>query len=129
MLPILCKVILITRIRLPLLIIERIAGSETTATTLATVTWYLAHSPEILSRLQHEVRTTFQSYEAINARTTSKLYYMHTVCLEALRMYPPLPLGLPRVVPDAGAILDGHFVQGGVRIDALAFQDRQLRAP
>ncbi len=72
-----------------------IAGSETTATTLATVTWYLLHNPRILEKLQHEVRDTFKSYGSINAQSAAGLPYLHAVCLEALRIYPPLPLGLP----------------------------------
>lgn len=32
---------------------------------------------------------------------------------EALRRYPPVLFGLPRVVPEGGAIIAGHFVPGG----------------
>ncbi len=122
MLRIFCKVPSTQRLcQAPLLTLWRIAGGETTATTLATVTWYLAHDQAILSKVQHEVRNTFQSYAAIDAQSTSRLSYIHAVCLEALRVYPPLPLGLPRLVPEPGAVIDGHVVPGGVRIYALEF--------
>ena len=31
-------------------------------------------------------------------------------------MYPPVPFGLPRLVPDGGAQVDGDFVLGGVSV-------------
>ena len=92
-----------------------IAGSETTATTLATITWYLFQHPKILAKLQHEVRSSFKEYQDINAQSTNNLPYLHAVCLEALRVFPPLPLGLPRVVPAGGDTVDGCFIPGGVR--------------
>ncbi|KAL4922538.1 cytochrome P450 [Aspergillus aurantiobrunneus] len=89
-----------------------IAGSETTATCLATVIYYVGRSPRILKALQEEVRSAFASYDEINGQSTSSLKYLHAVCLEALRIFPPLALGLPRVVPDDGEMIDGHFVPG-----------------
>ena len=40
---------------------------------------------------------------------------MHAVILEGLRIYPPLPFALPRVVPEGGATVNGHFLPEGVR--------------
>ncbi|KAJ5870148.1 benzoate 4-monooxygenase cytochrome P450 [Penicillium solitum] len=91
-----------------------IAGSETTATTLLVVAYYLSRYPEITRKLQKEVRSAFDSYEEINGSSTARLRYLHVICLEAMRMVPPLPLGLPRVVPKGGAMVDGHFVPEGV---------------
>lgn len=87
-----------------------IAGSETTATCLATVIYYVGRDPRILKTLQEEVRSAFRKYEEINGQSTSSLKYLHAVCLEALRIFPPLALGLPRVVPAGGEMVDGHFV-------------------
>lgn len=68
----------------------------------------------MLKKLQKEIRTAFQAYDEINGSTTANLHYLHAVCLEALRIFPPLPLGLPRVVPVGGDTIDGHFVPAGV---------------
>lgn len=91
-----------------------IAGSETTATTFAVVTYYLSHYQDITKRVQEEVRNAFNSYEDINGSSTAGLRYLHTICLEAMLIFPPLPLGLPRVVPKGGATMDGYFVPEGV---------------
>ena len=93
-----------------------IAGSETTATALSTITYYLLRDPEILLQLQNDIRTTFKSYEEITASSTVPLKYLHAVVLEGMRIYPPLPLGLPRVVPPGGDTVDGHFLPAGVSL-------------
>ncbi len=91
-----------------------LAGSETTATALSCITYYLLHTPHALKTLQQEIRTSFKSYDDINAASTAPLKYLHDVILEGLRIYPPLPFALPRVVPDGGDTVDGHFLPGGV---------------
>ncbi|KAA8909875.1 benzoate 4-monooxygenase cytochrome P450 [Sphaerosporella brunnea] len=90
-----------------------IAGSETTATALACITYYLLRQPDILKKLQQEVRTAFRSYDQINAQSTASLKYLQAVALEGMRVYPPLPFALPRVVPPGGDTVDGHFIPEG----------------
>lgn len=91
-----------------------IAGSETTATTLAVVVFYLCKDPALMEELQREVRSSFDSYESINSTNTARLRYLHAVCQEALRICPPVPLGLPRIVPPGGDTVDGQFLPQGV---------------
>ena len=91
-----------------------LAGSDTTAVTLSTIQYFLSRKPLVLKTLQAEVRSSFKDYGAINARGTSSLKYLHAVCLEALRVYPPVPLGLPRVVPKDGDTVDQHYIPPGV---------------
>lgn len=91
-----------------------IAGSETTATALACITYYLQKDPNVLQRLRREIRDAFQSYNQIDDASTIPLSYLRAVILEGMRMYPPLPFPLPRVVPASGITIDGCFVPGGV---------------
>ncbi|KAJ5607127.1 hypothetical protein N7537_003746 [Penicillium hordei] len=56
-----------------------IAGSETTATCLATVIYYVGRNPRILKALQKEVRSAFGSYKEINGQFTSSLKYLHAL--------------------------------------------------
>lgn len=76
--------------------------------------WYLCKYPSVRAKLVHEVRTKFKTYEEMDWQSTLGLEYLHAVCLEALRVFPPLPLGLPRVVPEGGDTVDGYFIPGGV---------------
>ena len=87
-----------------------IGGSETTATLLSGVTYYLLTNPEAMRKLTAEIRSSFKSEEDIDFMSVSTLPYLLACLDEALRMYPPVPLGLPRVVPKGGATVSGHFV-------------------
>lgn len=93
-----------------------IAGSETTATLLSGVTYLLTTNPEAQRKLTEEVRSTFQTEEEIDFTSVSSLQYMLACLDEALRIYPPAPLGLPRQTPKGGATIAGHFVPEDVSI-------------
>ncbi|MCJ1470908.1 hypothetical protein MMC07_009556, partial [Pseudocyphellaria aurata] len=90
-----------------------LAGSETSSTCLSTITYYLFKTPHAAKKLQEEVRGAFASYSDINAASTASLEYMHAVILEGLRIHPPLPFALPRIVPKGGDTVDGHFLPAG----------------
>lgn len=87
-----------------------IAGSETTATLLSGVTFLLLTNPECLARLTKEVRSTFTSEDQITINSASSLSYMLACLDEALRCYPPIASGLPRVVAKGGKTLCGRYV-------------------
>lgn len=87
-----------------------IGGSETTATLLSGVTYLLLMNPSALHRLTEEVRSAFSSEKEIDLMSVGKLTYMLACLDEAMRMYPPVPVGLPRVVPEGGGMIAGNFV-------------------
>ncbi|KAI1289085.1 cytochrome P450 [Xylaria venustula] len=95
------------------------AGSETTATAMSTVTFYLLKNPKIMMKLQNEIRSTFNSASAINNATTTPLRYLDAVCREAMRMYPPLPFALPRLVPKGGDTIDSQWIPGGTAVSIM----------
>ncbi|KAL4806041.1 cytochrome P450 [Aspergillus unguis] len=88
-----------------------IAGSETTATTLAGITYYVLERPECLQALQKEVRNCFTDHADIDEASTRSLHYVNAVIKEALRIFIPLPINVPRVSP--GAVVDGHYIPKG----------------
>ena len=88
-----------------------VAGSETTSTFMAGVTYYLLKSPSAAQRLTAEVRSAFSTAAEIDGTSTKDLPYLGAVIEEGLRMFPPAPFGLARVCP--GAYIDGHFVPPG----------------
>ena len=91
-----------------------IAGSETTATTLTGTTYLLLRNPEKLAKLVHEIRSTFSSEDEITALGVNRLEYMAACFEESMRLYPAIPVGLPRRVPSTGAHICGQFVPGNV---------------
>ncbi|KAL8708610.1 MAG: hypothetical protein Q9220_006546 [cf. Caloplaca sp. 1 TL-2023] len=64
-----------------------VAGSETTATALSAINYYLIRTPHARKLLQDEIRNTFKTYEEINATSTAPLKYMEAVCKEAMRIW------------------------------------------
>ncbi|KAF2962750.1 hypothetical protein GQX73_g10822 [Xylaria multiplex] len=91
-----------------------IAGSDTTSTTLSSLLFYLLKNEPIMTRLTNEIRNTFRRYEEITYNSTVSLPYLRAALLEAMRIYPPVPIGLPRIVPEGGDTVDGVFLPGGV---------------
>lgn len=87
-----------------------VAGSETTATLLSGCTYLLLNNPGAMEKLTREVRSTFKAESEINITTAGQLNYMLACLDEALRYYPPVPIGNPRVVPKGGKVLCGNYV-------------------
>lgn len=88
-----------------------VAGSETTATALSGITYYICRSDRVYQKLAREVRESFKSYDEIDGRSTDALPYLKAVIEEGLRLYPPIPIGLPRISP--GETVDGHYIPQG----------------
>lgn len=88
------------------------AGSETTATLLSGVTYYLLTNPRCMALLVNEVRSAFTSEAEINLSGVNSLKYMLACLDEALRMYPPAATSHPRRTPPEGATIRGRFVPG-----------------
>ncbi|KAJ3550039.1 hypothetical protein NM208_g207 [Fusarium decemcellulare] len=87
-----------------------VAGSESSATGLSGITYLLAKNPESLRKLTEEIRSSFDSEEEIDFVSVNKLTYLMACVDEGMRMYPPVPCGFPRIAPNEGATVSGHFV-------------------
>ncbi|KAH8146325.1 uncharacterized protein LAJ45_09518 [Morchella importuna] len=88
-----------------------VAGSETTATFLSGTSFYLCRNPATYKKLVDEIRGAFSSYDEITGLATESLPYLKAVIDEGLRIYPPVPMGMPRVSP--GETIDGKYVPEG----------------
>lgn len=109
-----------------------LAGTETTATLLSGLTWNLLMNPDKMAIVVKEVRDAFGSADEINIDTLLQLKYLNACFEEGLRCYPPVPTGLPRVVPKGGDLVCGQLVPEGVRdliltlrLDFANVDDRQ----
>jgi cytochrome P450 len=87
-----------------------VAGSETTATLLSGVTFWLLKTPQAYQKLVAEIRGSFTREEEITLEAVSRLPYLLATLREALRIYPPIPAGLQRVVPAGGAFIGDTWV-------------------
>lgn len=91
-----------------------VAGSETIATALSGITFFLLRNPRVYNTLKDEVRNTFKSYSNITAQNTLHMQYLNAVIEEGLRLYPPVPTGMSRVSP--GATVAGQYIPQGTEI-------------
>ncbi|KAI9932648.1 hypothetical protein MW887_008897 [Aspergillus wentii] len=96
-----------------------LAGFHTTANTLCAVIYFVLTHPEAHSKLVAELQAHFSSVDDMTIEVAQKLPYLNAVITESLRLYPPVPLGGPRVSP--GAYVDGTYVPAGVEICTSLF--------
>jgi cytochrome P450 len=99
-----------------------IAGSETTASLLSGVTYWLLNTPRSLKKVTEEVRSIFERDEDIDFKEASaKLPYMLACLDEALRMFPPIPISLNRMtLPGAPTRIAGVMIPENVRLTYLS---------
>ena len=98
-----------------------IAGTETTATALSGTTYHLLKHPEVLKTLVEEIRGAFSGFDDITLEDLARLKYLHAVLQEGLRMYPPVPIALPRRTPKEGSVVCDQWVPGDVSIGVNHF--------
>uniref|UniRef100_A0A093V4B3 Putative sterigmatocystin biosynthesis P450 monooxygenase n=1 Tax=Talaromyces marneffei PM1 TaxID=1077442 RepID=A0A093V4B3_TALMA len=79
-----------------------IAGSESSATLLCGFVFHTLAHPNIHEELVKEVMEAFKSEQEIVMANVHGLTYLNAVLQECLRIYPPVAVTLPRVVPDGG---------------------------
>ncbi|KAJ5729028.1 uncharacterized protein N7483_003536 [Penicillium malachiteum] len=110
-----------------------IGGSETTASLLSGVTFLLLTHPEAYQKLKDEVHSTFQSQEEINLISVNTLTYMLACLDEAMRMYPPIANGLPRVCPKGGSRVLGQYLPENTNVSihqwALYRREKYFKDP
>ena len=92
------------------LTIITMAGSETSATALSAATYYLTRNKEAAIKLRKEVRSAFTKESEISWDVVKELPYLIAVIKEALRLYPPTPVGLPRRVISSGEMVSGYYI-------------------
>ncbi|KAF1841975.1 cytochrome P450 monooxygenase-like protein [Cucurbitaria berberidis CBS 394.84] len=95
-----------------------LAGTETTATLVSGLTYFLLTKPdmrgvtrsECMKKLAGEIRGTFTSADGMTMERLAALPYLAACIKEAFRLYPPVPLEMPRITPKEGSTILGQFV-------------------
>jgi cytochrome P450 len=90
-----------------------IAGSDTTAVSLASVIYYLSKYPDARRKLLDEMEHATNNGLASNPITYAeaiKLPYLSAVINEAMRIHPATGFILERLVPKGGATLHGVYL-------------------
>ncbi|GKZ27330.1 hypothetical protein AbraIFM66951_005108 [Aspergillus brasiliensis] len=105
-----------------------IAGSETTATLLSGLTYWLLQHPKEMEKVKFEVRSAMEKEEDITINnTTAKLPYMLACINEAFRMYPPIAGGLQRYIPETPTEISGYLLPPKTKVSI--HQSAAYRSP
>ncbi len=92
-----------------------LAGSETSSTALTGITNFLLQNPSELATLVDEIRTAFTNETDMTSSAVHELRHLGAVIEEGLRLAPPIPIGLGRIVAPEGQFVSGHWTPGVVR--------------
>ncbi|PKA49002.1 Cytochrome P450 71A1 [Apostasia shenzhenica] len=94
------------------------ASAETTFVVLDWTMIELVRHPEVMRKLQDEIRgVIIEEERAITEEHLSRMVYLKAVIKEILRLHPPAPLLLPRESVEDCRILQGrHEVPKGTRV-------------
>ncbi|KAI9654563.1 MAG: hypothetical protein M1831_005324 [Alyxoria varia] len=105
------------------------AGSDTTASSLGAVFYYLLRSPDSYRKLLEEIDPLFADgtitpstdKNLISWTDAQKMPYLDAVIQESFRLFPAVGLLLERQVPQAGAIVWGERVPAGTIVGCNAW--------
>jgi cytochrome P450 len=93
------------------------AGMETTAMGLIWTLYLLGKNPQAYEKLVQELVTAFPDKNTkISYDVCKDLPYLSAVIQESLRVKSPSGILLPRIVPEGGATICGHFLPEGVSL-------------
>ncbi|KAM7528464.1 hypothetical protein LguiB_031874 [Lonicera macranthoides] len=106
----------ISRDTIKALIMDMVApGTDTTYAILEWATAELIKHPQILIKLQNEVRQIGKGKSNINEEDLENMKYLKSVIKEALRLHAPVPLLVPRESTEDAKIM-GYDVKAGTQV-------------
>jgi cytochrome P450 len=94
-----------------------VAGSDTTATSLRAIIYYLLRNPLQKSKLVDEIDAKIkegQLSKVVTFGEANEMPYLQAVMQEALRLCPAVGMNLPRVTPQPGIVIGNHKIPAGV---------------
>ncbi|KAJ5435127.1 Cytochrome P450 [Penicillium cf. griseofulvum] len=98
------------------------AGVDTVSLTMTVALYHILSSPEIKRQVYSETReATPFIRDKLDSQRVRTLPYLGAVIKETLRMYPPVPGRMPRVVPPQGESYNGNFIPGGTIVSVSPY--------
>ncbi len=95
-----------------------IAGTDTTAMILTYVVYLVLKHEDVKVELIKELSTLTPNPKFDQLEN---LWYLQNVIQEVMRMYPPVPGGLPRIVPNGGGRLGRYQLPAGTQVSTQAW--------
>ncbi|KAJ7156984.1 cytochrome P450 [Mycena crocata] len=101
-----------------------VAGSDTAASALSSLFFFLLSHPEYYKQLQEEIDFHFPPQsDPLDANIHRDMPFLKACIQETLRLHPPVPTNGPRQVPPGsqGKILAGFFIPEGTQVYVSPF--------
>lgn len=108
------------------------AGSDTTASTLGGLLYFLLANPRVLAKLKEEIAdftAAGQLSERPKFKEAQQMPYLEVVLKESLRLHSAVGLPLWRVVPEGGVEIAGQFIPAGTNVGVnswVAHRNKQV---
>lgn len=84
--------------------------------------YQLLKNPQCMERLREELNGVLDEDDVIAPYEKVKyLPYLRACLDESLRLFPPTSHGLPRMTPETGTTILGHYIPGGVTVSMSAY--------
>lgn len=83
-------------------VLMMMAGSDTSSSSLTAAIFYLVQHPAVLEKLQSDLHETFPTLSSIQPVAAENHGYLRACIDEAMRLSPPAPTNIPRVVGPGG---------------------------
>jgi len=87
-------------------------GTETVASTLSFLCYYLAKDRTMMQNLRKELDPRIGKESQIPHENIKDAPYLNAVINEVLRLHPPIPSGLPRRTPPEGVKMGETYIPG-----------------
>jgi len=99
----------------------RVAGGDTTATTIRATMLFVMTNVLVYRTLQAEIDSFSPINHIITDEEAKRLPYLQAVIREGARMWPPATGVMSKVVPPEGDTFNGVFLPGGTEIGQCAW--------
>lgn len=93
-----------------------VAGSDTTAATMAFIYHHLAKDPTQVEKLRAELSPLLESNGEFQYAKIQNADHLNGIIYEILRLNPPVPSAMYRMTPPEGITINGTFVPGNSEV-------------
>ncbi|KAG7527828.1 hypothetical protein FFLO_06571 [Filobasidium floriforme] len=104
---------------------QLIAGSDTTSNSSCAILYYLSNNPRVVTKLLSELAPVAETKEpgfvSFSCEDVKDLPYLQACIDEALRLHSTSAIGLPRIVPEGGAVVCDEFFPEGMTLSVPAY--------
>lgn len=94
------------------------AGSDTTSCLLQSMFYHLLRNPRTLDKARAEIAQIRNNDHVLPFSAVRELPYLQACIKEALRIFTPIPMPLPRLVPKGGIEIGGRWFPEGITLSA-----------